>query len=262
MSRKSEQLTQLVGNKALTWALAIIALSAFIVAAPGLASVAAWAGVPLALTYLVPVVWDGGLVVFAWASMLHKNRGESAKFAMFWMVLLVILSMSANVAHTLIPDEAEQSKLIAGSVVVGSLALVVFASVHVILGIQLPARTRTRAAAVEAPAAAVRDAKTGPAVPAQVETPAPRALTVVKDPQPPAKPEAARPVRVAAHTEKPARTATAGKPAAGPTDEQRARVLELKGGGMSLRQIETETGLTFSQVRTIVSKAAVTEAAA
>lgn len=211
---------------AATWLVAGLAGAAFVMGVPGLLLVGEWAGLPRHLRPLVPVVLDAGLVVMAVAAVVRRARRESAAFAMGSLAVLTALSVSAQVAHVVVPAAAITGEVIGGAVAAAVAPLVVFASTHVLLDLAIapaPARRRARK-----PDTAAR--------------PAPRAIPS-SAPSATANPKPA--ASVPAPEVKPRKTAVAS---AG-RDELRAEVLRLRAEGLSFARIAEATGVPTSTVK-------------
>lgn len=210
---------------AATWLVALLAAGAFVMGVPGLLLVGEWAGLPRHLRPLVPVVLDAGLVVMALAAVVRRARRESAAFALGVLGVLTALSVTAQVAHVIVPAEVVTGEVIGGAVAAAVAPLVVFASTHVLLDLAIaPAPTRR----TRKPATTARPA------PHAIPSSAPRPTA---DPKPSAS--------VPAPEVKPRKTsvASAGR------DELRAEVLRLRAEGLSFARIAEATGVPTSTVK-------------
>lgn len=214
---------------AATWLVVLLAAAAFVMGVPGLLLVGEWAGLPKHLRPLVPVVLDAGLVVMALAAVVRRARRESATFALSTLAVLTSLSVSAQVAHVVVPAAAITGEVVGGAVAAAVAPLVVFASTHVLLDLAIaPAltRRRTRKPATSTP----RPAKPSPAVKAA----------------PPPRPAGSTPSASSSVPEvKPRKTAAASAD----RDELRAEVIRLREEGLSYGRISEATGVPTSTVK-------------
>lgn len=214
---------------AATWLVALLAGAAFVMGVPGLLLVGEWAGLPRRLRPLVPVVLDAGLVVMALAAVVRRARSESAAFAMGALAVLTALSVSAQVAHVVVPAAAITGEVVGGAVAAAVAPLTVFAATHVLLDLAIapaPARRRVRKPATSTH----RPAKPSPAV------------------------KAAPPSRTAGSTPSASSSVPEVKPrkesaASSDRDELRAEVIRLRAEGMSYGAISEATGVPASTAK-------------
>lgn len=208
----------------------LMALLAWAAGVPGLLKVAAWAELDGPLRWTVPLILDGGLLVYGAVVTVQRARRESARFAWTVLALLTVASVAAQVAHVLLGVARPSGQQYVGAGVASTFPLLVFAATHSVLAVAVaPAPTRARRAAAARRPAPVLDAAS-----TLTAAPAPRTLT----PTPP------RPVRPA-----PARAGAAGV-------EAREEALRLAGEGLSQRQIAATIGASKSSVaRWLVAEA-------
>ena len=135
--------TLVVGVTALVAALGIVSFTAGV---PGLMAVGAWALLPGWMSALVPVIVDGGILVFSLVAVVRRARHEGAVFAWSCLAILTLGSVAAQVAHVLLESGAVTATAVAGAVVAGAFPSVVFASTHAILDLAIaPAPKRGQA---------------------------------------------------------------------------------------------------------------------
>jgi hypothetical protein len=81
----------------------ILATASFTLSFLGLIQAAAWAGIPEMLRWLVPIVVDSTILVYAIAASVQRARGESTTLS--WMAIgsFQLVSVLANAAHVLAP---------------------------------------------------------------------------------------------------------------------------------------------------------------
>lgn len=134
--------TLVVAVTALVAALGIVSFTAGV---PGLMAVGAWALLPGWMSALVPVIVDGGILVFSLVAVVRRARGEGSFFAWSCLAILTLGSVAAQVAHVLLGTPTVAATAIAGAVVAGAFPSVVFASTHAILDLAIaPAPKRGR----------------------------------------------------------------------------------------------------------------------
>ncbi|MBS3180027.1 MULTISPECIES: helix-turn-helix domain-containing protein [unclassified Pseudoclavibacter] len=126
--------TLVVAVTALVAALGIVSFTAGV---PGLMAVGAWALLPGWMSALVPVIVDGGILVFSLVAVVRRARHEGAIFAWSCLAILTLGSVAAQVAHVLLESGAVTATAIAGAVVAGAFPSVVFASTHAILDLAI-----------------------------------------------------------------------------------------------------------------------------
>ncbi|PPF44134.1 hypothetical protein C5B85_10840 [Pseudoclavibacter sp. AY1F1] len=126
--------TLVVAVTALVAALGIVSFTAGV---PGLMAVGEWALLPGWMSALVPVIVDGGILVFSLVAVVRRARGEGAVFAWSCLAILTLGSVAAQVAHVLLGSNSVAATAIAGAVVAGAFPSVVFASTHAILDLAI-----------------------------------------------------------------------------------------------------------------------------
>lgn len=203
-----------------TWLVGLLAVASFAAGVPGLLAVGRWAQLPDLMTWLVPVLLDGGLVVMALTATVRRARGESARFAFGWLAGLTAASMAGQVAHVLSEPSAVPWQAVAGALLAASFPALVFASTHSLLDLAVapaPAKRAGRSGAAKATArrqtslAAPASTVTRPAL-AVAESAPRRALSAVPTP-------------------------ATGTPAVAERDAQRAEAIRLREEGLSFGQI-------------------------
>ncbi|HEX9087859.1 MAG TPA: DUF2637 domain-containing protein [Arthrobacter sp.] len=82
---------------------AVLAIASFTLSFLGLIQAAVWAGIPVELRWLVPVVVDSTILVYAVAASVQRARGESTTLSWVAVGFFTAVSVSANAAHVLAP---------------------------------------------------------------------------------------------------------------------------------------------------------------
>ncbi|WP_424465421.1 DUF2637 domain-containing protein [Pseudoclavibacter helvolus] len=132
---------------AVTTLVAALGIVSFTAGVPGLMAVGEWALLPGWMSALVPVIVDGGILVFSLVAVVRRARGEGAIFAWSCLAILTLGSVAAQVAHVLLGSGSVAATAIAGAVVAGAFPSVVFASTHAILDLAIaPAPKRGKRA--------------------------------------------------------------------------------------------------------------------
>lgn len=81
----------------------VLAAASFTLSFLGLIQAAAWAGIPGHLRWLVPVVVDSTILVYAVAASVQRARGESTALSWTAVGFFTLVSVLANGAHVLAP---------------------------------------------------------------------------------------------------------------------------------------------------------------
>lgn len=81
----------------------VLAVASFTLSFLGLIQAAAWAGIPSELRWLVPVVVDSTILVYAVAASVQRARGESTVLSWVAVGFFTVVSVLANAAHVLAP---------------------------------------------------------------------------------------------------------------------------------------------------------------
>lgn len=82
---------------------AVLAAASFTLSFLGLIQAAAWAGIPGQLRWLVPIVVDATILVYAVAASVQRARGESTTLSWVAVGFFTVVSVAANAAHVLAP---------------------------------------------------------------------------------------------------------------------------------------------------------------
>ncbi|QOD05899.1 DUF2637 domain-containing protein [Pseudarthrobacter sp. BIM B-2242] len=82
---------------------AVLAVASFTLSFLGLIQAAAWAGIPEQLRWLVPIVVDATILVYAVAASVQRARGESTTLSWVAVGFFTAVSVAANAAHVLAP---------------------------------------------------------------------------------------------------------------------------------------------------------------
>ncbi|EMY34054.1 putative Trp operon repressor [Arthrobacter crystallopoietes BAB-32] len=86
----------------------VLAVASFSLSFLGLLQAAAWAGIPEHLRWLVPVVVDSTILVYAVAATVQRARGENTGLSWAAVAFFTGVSVAANAAHVLVPDGLAQ----------------------------------------------------------------------------------------------------------------------------------------------------------
>lgn len=97
---------------------AVLAAASFSLSFLGLMQAAAWAGIPVQLRWLVPIVVDSTILVYAIAATVQRARGESTRISWAAVGFFTTVSVAANAAHVIAPDGVTQP--LTASVIFGS----------------------------------------------------------------------------------------------------------------------------------------------
>ena len=81
----------------------VLAAASFTLSFLGLIQAAAWAGIPEYLRWLVPIVVDSTILVYAVAASVQRARGESTTLSWVAVGFFTLVSVLANGAHVLAP---------------------------------------------------------------------------------------------------------------------------------------------------------------
>ncbi|WP_138418702.1 DUF2637 domain-containing protein [Sinomonas gamaensis] len=82
----------------------VLAAASFTLSFQGLIQAAGWAGIPPILRWLVPVVVDSTILVYAVAAAVQRARGEDTRLSWVAVAFFTTVSVAANAAHVLAPD--------------------------------------------------------------------------------------------------------------------------------------------------------------
>jgi hypothetical protein len=82
---------------------AVLAVASFTLSFLGLIQAAGWAGIPEHLRWLVPIVVDSTILVYAVAASVQRARGESTTLSWVAVGFFTLVSVLANAAHVLAP---------------------------------------------------------------------------------------------------------------------------------------------------------------
>jgi hypothetical protein len=81
----------------------VLAAASFTLSFLGLSQAAEWAGIPEYLRWLVPIVVDSTILVYAVAASVQRARGESTTLSWVAVGFFTLVSVLANGAHVLAP---------------------------------------------------------------------------------------------------------------------------------------------------------------
>jgi hypothetical protein len=81
----------------------ILAVASFTLSFQGLIQAAGWAGIAPQLRWLVPIVVDSTILVYAVAASVQRARGESTVMSWCAVGFFTAVSVAANAAHVLAP---------------------------------------------------------------------------------------------------------------------------------------------------------------
>jgi hypothetical protein len=82
----------------------VLAAASFTLSFLGLIQAAAWAGIPDYPRWLVPIVVDSTILVYAVAASVQRARGESTALSWVAVGFFTLVSVLANGAHVLAPE--------------------------------------------------------------------------------------------------------------------------------------------------------------
>lgn len=82
----------------------VLAAASFTLSFLGLIQAAAWAGIPEQLRWLVPIVVDSTILVYAVAASVQRARGDSTTLSWVAVGFFTLVSVLANGAHVLAPE--------------------------------------------------------------------------------------------------------------------------------------------------------------
>lgn len=82
----------------------VLAAASFTLSFLGLMQAASWAGIPEQLRWLVPIVVDSTILVYAIAASVQRARGESTTLSWTAVGFFTLVSVLANGAHVLAPE--------------------------------------------------------------------------------------------------------------------------------------------------------------
>lgn len=233
-------------NKAIALLVMLLAATSFSLGVPGLIYAAELASVPGPLRWLVPVMLDAGLVVFALAAVRLRAAGKPGLFPWTWMGTLTVASMGLQVVHVAaMSDGAGASEVWVGSALAASFPLITFAASHVAISLTVGAPVTKKARRAAATASTTRPTTTAAKAVAALEVPA-----VAPEP------ESARPAARPAAPRAPRN----GQPKA--PDERLARARELLDAGESYAWVANELAWPKSSLMRAVAAAKVANEAA
>ncbi|MGO1735851.1 MAG: hypothetical protein ACTHZ9_05965 [Leucobacter sp.] len=184
---------------ALTVALMIVAVSAFVLGALPLMSIAKeWAGLPTGVAALLPVVLDAGAVAAALAAIVRHTRGQRATLETALLLLTVVVSVCAQVVHAWqIEGGVWEPRTVIIAAALGSAPVIVLLASHAAIRTLTPPRPkRARGARRTAPAVVQK-----PAPAAQTSAPVKAAAKSIAAPKPRATPPADLPERLTDETD-------------------------------------------------------------
>lgn len=82
----------------------VLAVASFTLSFQGLIQAADWAGIAPQLRWLVPIVVDSTILVYAVAASVQRARGESTLLSWCAVGFFTAVSVAANAAHVLAPN--------------------------------------------------------------------------------------------------------------------------------------------------------------
>lgn len=82
----------------------VLAAASFTLSFLGLMQAASWAGIPDHLRWLVPIVVDSTILVYAVSASVQRARGESTTLSWIAVGFFTLVSVLANGAHVLAPE--------------------------------------------------------------------------------------------------------------------------------------------------------------
>jgi hypothetical protein len=112
---------------------AVLAAASFSLSFLGLLQAAAWAGIPEGLRWLVPVVVDSTILVYAVAATVQRARGENTLLSWLAVGFFTTVSVAANATHVIAPGGIVQplSPAVAfGALLAGIMPVSLFFATH------------------------------------------------------------------------------------------------------------------------------------
>lgn len=127
-----------------------LAVTSFIASASALVAVAAWAALPPALGWTIPVTIDGGILAYTAVALVHRHRGEGVFRAWGAVGAFTAISAGANAAYALaLGGDRPQWQVLVGAGIAALMPVAVMAATHALAGIAVapaPAAPRRTAA--------------------------------------------------------------------------------------------------------------------
>ncbi|GAA1565792.1 hypothetical protein [Leucobacter aridicollis] len=187
---------------ALTVALMIVAVSAFVLGALPLISIAKeWAGLPTGVAALLPVVLDAGAVAAALAAIVRHTRGQRATLETALLLLTVVVSVCAQVVHAWqIEGGVWEPRTVIIAAALGSAPVIVLLASHAAIRTLTPPRQKAKRAGRRTAPAAVKPASAAQAS-ASAKAPKPAGAKPGAAPKPRPEPPADLPERLADETD-------------------------------------------------------------
>lgn len=87
----------------------VLAVASFSLSFLGLVQAAEWAGIPAQLRWLVPIVVDSTILVYAVAATVQRARGENTRISWAAVAFFTTVSVAANAAHVIAPEGVAQA---------------------------------------------------------------------------------------------------------------------------------------------------------
>lgn len=112
---------------------AVLAVGSFSLSFHGLIQAAAWAAIPGYLRWLVPIVVDSTILVYAVAATVQRARGESTSISWIAVGFFTAVSVAANAAHVVAPDGVPQDitpSVAFGAFLAGIMPISLFFATH------------------------------------------------------------------------------------------------------------------------------------
>lgn len=112
---------------------AVLAVASFSLSFLGLLQAAAWAGIPEGLRWLVPVVVDSTILVYAVAATVQRARGENTLLSWVAVGFFTTVSVAANASHVIAPGGTPQAMTPAvmfGALLAGIMPVSLFFATH------------------------------------------------------------------------------------------------------------------------------------
>ncbi|WP_121658544.1 hypothetical protein [Mycetocola zhadangensis] len=108
----------------------LLAVASFAAGVPGLYAMGQLALLPGVMPALVPVLLDGGLVVFSLSALVLRGRNQGNKFPWTAVAVLTAASMALQAAHVVLDAATITAETYVGAGLAASFPAIVFAATH------------------------------------------------------------------------------------------------------------------------------------
>lgn len=125
----------------------VLAAASFSLSFLGLIQAAEWAGVPGPLRWLVPIVIDSTILVYAIAAAVQHSRGESTALSWLAVCFFTAVSVMANAAHVLAPGGVPvelSGTVIFGAIIAAIMPIGLFFATHTTVSLVVVSATGSK----------------------------------------------------------------------------------------------------------------------